>query len=395
MAEQEAIAITGLGLVLATGRGRASADAVFAGRSAVNRLDVEGFPNAVGAACRSFAPPDGTQGCDRAVSLAADAADQAWAEADPWRVPSERIGVVFPLSKGGIPTLAAWATQPGQGGWANALPDAAARCVADRLGARGPVLAPVSACASGGHAMLWAARLLGRGHADIVVCGVAEASLHPLILGSYSRMGVLAHPGSDPAACVRPFSASRRGFALGEGAAALVLERTGGAARRGVSVLAMLVGWASGSHATSPTAVEANGASEARVASLALGRARVAPSEVDFVAAHGTGTPAGDLAEARAIHGALGPAAGQASVASTKGVHGHLLGAAMGVETALAVLAIERQSVPPTANLTDPDPAIGLDCTPLVARARPVRHVLKLGTGFGGHTVALVLAAPN
>ncbi|MGB2975882.1 MAG: beta-ketoacyl-[acyl-carrier-protein] synthase family protein, partial [Phycisphaerae bacterium] len=251
--------------------------------------------------------------------------------------------------------------------------------------------APVTACASGGHALQWAVRLIERGAADLVLTGAAEASIHPLVLASYRRMGVLADARGDPPTSVRPFSLTRRGFAVGEGAAVLVVESEASARCRGAEVLARVVGSAGGAQATDLTDVEASGASLARLMQEAVRRAGLGASDVDFVHAHGTATPANDLAEAKAIRSAFGRHAGGLSVSSTKGSHGHLLGAAAAVEMVLTVLALRRQEVPATANLTDPDPAIGLDCTPLRARTRVLRYAMKISSGFGGQASAVCL----
>ena len=391
------VAITGLGLVLPSGVGTAAAEAVFRGRSSVGYLpEALGLSGMTGAALSGFVPPAGTEGADRAVQFAAAAADEAWAEAagaggspDP-----RRVALVFSLSKGGVHAMADWARGRLADPWALAAPDAAARFLAARLGARGPLAAPVTACASGGHALVWGARLIARGQADAAVVGAADASLHPLVLGSYRRMGLLAEADGRPEASVRPFSRTRRGFALGEGAGALVIESAESAARRAARVVARLAGWATGAHAHSLVDIEPGGGALARLAADAMRRAGVEPREVAYVNAHGSATVGNDLAEAAAIRAAFGESAGRLSVSSTKGAHGHLLGAATAAETVLAVLAIGRGEVPPTANLTDPDPAIGLDCTPLRPRRRPIRHALKLASGFGGQALALCLSAP-
>lgn len=405
----DAVAITGLGLVLPHGVGIESAQAVFEGRSAVRRLPPAcGLPDVGGAPLIRFTPPAGTAACDRAVQFAVTAALEAWQRAGLGLSDSpapQRIATVISLSKGGVHALALRAGlaaaspgQAGQGGEAapplsGATADAAARAVAARLGTAGPVASPVTACASGGHALAWGAAMIRRGVADVALVGAAEASLHPIILGSYRRMGVLAPPGDDPAASVRPFSATRRGFAIGEGAGVLVLESAASARQRNVRPLAWVRGWASGGQATGLAEMEPGGETLARLIGDALRRGGLAPDDVDFVHAHGTATAVNDLAEARAIRAALGPAARRVSVASTKGTHGHLLGAAAAVELVLTVLAMQRGAVPPTANLTDPDPEIGLDCTPLVPRGRDIRCALKIASGFGGHMIAVALAA--
>ncbi len=401
MSNGQGVAITGMGLVLATGVGEAAADAVFAGRSAVQHLNgAVDMAGATGAPADHFRPPTGTGYQDRASQMAIAAADQAWQQARPAEVAPDRVAVLVTLSKGGVFVLARWAGQTPEGSersgrageMAGADPGSAGRAIAARYGLSGPVVSPVTACASGGHAIAWAAGLIRRGVVDAAVVGAAEASLHPVILGCYRRMGVLADAGDDPATSVRPFSATRRGFAIGEGAGVLVLESPRVAERRGAEPLALVSGWATGSHSAGLMGVDASGEALGRLVRDALARSRISPARVDYVHAHGTATPANDLAEARSIRAALGRAADRVSVSSTKGVHGHLLGAATAVETILTVLAMRRSLVPPTANLTDPDPAISLDCTPLRGRRRSIRCAVQTASGLGGQMVALVLS---
>jgi len=398
MLDGQGIAVTGLGLVLPQGPGLEAARAVFDGASAVRYLPpIAGLPGATGAPARGFVAPAGTERLDRAIQFAVAAAEEAWRGSglDRAALPPARVATILGLSKGAVLALAQRAAGCVRDGdnVLDATPDAAARIVAARLGLTGPIGAALTACASGGHALLWGATLIRRGVVDAAIVGAAEASLHPLVLGSYRRMGILADARGDPATSVRPFSASRRGFAIGEGAGVLVLESAASAARRAARPVAVLRGWASGCQASGMIEMEAGGETLAHLLRQALERAGLAPEAVDFVHAHGTATVANDAAEARAIRAALGPASSRVSVCSTKGSHGHLLGAATAVELVLTVLAIQRQTVPPTANLTDPDGRVGLDCTPLVARRRPIRCAVKLAGGFGGQMLAVVLAA--
>ena len=393
------VAITGLGLVQPHGVGVESAEAVFEGRSAVAwRPEIGAISDATGAAVRGFVPPPGTEWLDRAVQFAVAAAEEAWARSGlaEVRVPPERVATVLSLSKGGLFALDRWAACPTGDGFpiAQATPDAAARTVAARLGLTGPIGAPIAACASGGHALTWGATLIRRGVVDVALVGAAEASLHPMILGSYRRMGVLASPGDDPSTSVRPFSATRRGFAVGEGAGVLVLESDASVRRRGVWPTARVCAWAAGCQTRGLMEMEPGGETLAYLIREGLRRAGIGPADVDYIHAHGTATPANDAAEARAIGAALGDAAAGVSVSSTKGSHGHLLGAAASVELVLVALAMDRGLVPPTANLTDPDPAIGLDCTPLRPRRRTIRHALKISSGFGGQALVVVLGKP-
>ena len=429
VASEQGVAITGLGLVHPHGVGLESAEAVFEGRSAVAYLpEMCGIPQATGAPVRDFIPPPGAESSDRAVQFAIVAAEEAWTRSGlaQARLPRDRVATVLSLSKGGLFSLARWAASPREGGmpserhaghatrvekglledtgtpgaasdWpemAQAMPDGAARAVAARIGLAGPIGAPVTACSSGSHALAWGATLIRRGVVDVALVGAAEASLHPMILGSYRRMGVLADAGGDPATSVRPFSATRRGFAIGEGAGVLVLESEASARRRGMQPIAWVAAWASGCQTTGLTEMEPTGDTLAHLIREAVGRAGVEAAAIDYVHAHGTATPANDAAEARAIRAALGDAAGGVSVSSTKGAHGHLLGAAAAVELVLVALAIQRGLVPPTTNLTDPDPQIALDCTPLRPRKRTIRYALKISSGFGGQAMVVVLARP-
>ena len=397
MRDMPPAAITGVGLVLPQGAGLEAVEPVFRGESAIAYLS--GFPGlegATAAALADFVPPRGTEDADRAVQFAVRAADEAWARSGLGAsgVDPRRVAVLVALSKGGVFALSEAAACPdGRDAWARGGPDAAARAVAARFGVTGGMAAPVTACASGGHAIVWGMRLIGRGVVDAVIVGAAEASIHPLVIGSYRRMGVLADACGDPASSVRPFSLTRRGFAIGEGAAVFVLESEASAGRRGADVVARVTGWAAGAHAASLTDVEASGETLARLMCEAMRRAGIRPAQVDYVHAHGTATVTNDLAEARAIRCALGKASGRVSVSSTKGSHGHLLGAATAVEAAVTALAIRRGEVPATANLTDPDPAIGLDCTALDPRRRSIVHAIKISSGFGGQSLALCLGA--
>lgn len=449
MPEKHRVAITGMGLVLPQGVGLAAAEEVFAGASAVRYLpELAGVPGATGAACLGFAPPAGTEDLDRAVQFAVAAAAEAWddaglagplhahpcvsrsrtadrprsagrerglsercvrrptahdsgtaydsASAHGGAPAPDRVATVLSLSKGPVFALARrTAGEAGAAGLVDVTPDAAARTVAARLGLAGPITAPVTACASGGHALVLGAGLIRRGVVDVAIVGAAEASLHPMIVGSYRRLGLLADAGDDPATSVRPFSASRRGFAVGEGAGVLVLESLASARRRGAEPIALVRGWAGGCQAARLIDTEPTGETLSHLLRLALARAGTPPQNVDYVHAHGTATVSNDAAEARAIRAAFGEAAARVSVSSTKGSHGHLLGAATAVELVLTVLAMRRGTVPPTANLTDPDPQIGLDCTPLTARRRPIHTALKIASGFGGQMLAVVLAEPD
>ncbi|MDQ0810402.1 3-oxoacyl-[acyl-carrier-protein] synthase II [Streptomyces sp. B3I7] len=257
------------------------------------------------------------------------------------------------------------------------------------LGARGPVLAPNTACASGGSALAVARDLLAAGRCDIAVAGATEAAVTPLVCAGFWRAGALSRRTGTPVGASRPFAADRDGFVLAEGAGVLVLERTGDAAARGARVRALLVGCGSTADAHHPTA-PAPGARGAEAAlRTALSDAGLAPHDVDHVNAHGTSTPLGDAGEAALIARVLPH---RPSVTAPKGVLGHGLGAAGAIEAALTVLTLQHRTVPPIANLGAPAPEFGLDCVSKEPRRQDVRVAVSHSFGFGGHNVVLALA---
>ncbi len=248
----------------------------------------------------------------------------------------------------------------------------------------GEVQALVTACASGLSALAAGARLIALGRADTVLVVAADATIHPLFLGSFARMGVLARWEHDPADACRPYASDRGGFVMSEGAAAVVLQapRRAGENRKGPSVA--VAGWFSGAQGGDLVRIATGQDALAGGLARLIGRVGWPADAIDWIHAHGTGTVAGDLAEARAIHAALGPAVRKTPVVSTKPVTGHMLGAAGLAQAVLTVLAIRAGIVPPTANCRQPDPACDLDCNPAGPRPADLRRAVCLATGFGG-----------
>jgi 3-oxoacyl-[acyl-carrier-protein] synthase II len=239
--------------------------------------------------------------------------------------------------------------------------------------------------------VLQGADLIRRGVCDVVLAGSADASLEPFVLGAFRRMKILARDDDDASRAVRPWDRKRSGFLVGEGGALFVLERAAAAGRRGVVPYAEIAGGALGADAHHETDLNPDPDGLAHVIRQALGRSGVRPDEVDHVNVHGTATRANDPIECRALRLALGEAADRVACSANKSQIGHLLGAAGAAELAITCLALRDGFVPPTLNLTDPDPACDLDATPLVGRSRPIRAALKLSIGFGGHLAAAVL----
>ena len=271
------------------------------------------------------------------------------------------------------------------------LSNMAAGQLAIDLGIRGPNLAVNTACASGATALHLARDLLRAGAADVMLAGGAEAGITPLSAAAFAQMGALSRRADATAS--RPFDAARDGFVMGEGAAILVLERAGDARARGATPLAVVAGAGASADAHHQTAPPEDGGGAVLAIRRALADAGVTADDVQHVNAHGTSTPLNDAAEARALRSALGGALDGIAVTSTKGVTGHLLGAAGAVEAAFAILALRDGVVPPTANLEAQDPEIDLDVVAGGSRAVELRCVLSDSFGFGGQNAALVLVA--
>ncbi len=253
-----------------------------------------------------------------------------------------------------------------------------------RYGARGPSIVVSTACAVGNHAIGEAYRAIRDDDADVILAGGTEAALTPLGFAGFMNMKALSKRNDDPASASRPFDRDRDGFVMSEGAGVVLLEELEHAKRRGARIYCELIGYGSTTDAHHITAPAPGGAGAARCMTRALRSAGLQPSEVDYVNAHGTSTPANDPAETAAIRAVFAGHLDRLMVSSTKGVTGHLLGAAGGMEAVACALALHEQIVPPTANLTTPDPACDLDYVPEGPRRADLRVVLSNGFGFGG-----------
>lgn len=401
------VVVTGIGLITGLGRDReATWGAIKEGRSAARLLDLDEFgPDAPIVGCPSLA---NTESSDEPVLMLLNhVALEAACDAGSLRNgrDPDRTAALIGLSKGGIRSLAhvheLVRAGPADWEWIGRLwagrcwPNAGAVAVARWMDARGPCLAPVAACATGLVAVLQAVDLIRRGVCDVAFAGSTDASLEPILLAAFRRMGVLARVEGDPSAAVRPWDRSRSGFVVGEGGAVLVLERADHARARGARPYAEVAGGALGSDAYHETSLNPDPTGLAGLIRRALDNAGVAPDEIDHVNVHGTATRQNDPLECRALRMALGPHADRVSCSANKSQIGHLLGAAGSAELAITCLAIRDGFVPPTLNLHDPDPACDLDGTPLVGRERPIRAALKLSIGFGGHLAAAVLRRPE
>ncbi len=259
-------------------------------------------------------------------------------------------------------------------------------------GLQGPNVAMVTACSTGTHAIGEAGRMIEYGEADVMVAGGAESCICPLAVGGFAAARALSTRNDDPAAASRPWDKGRDGFVLGEGAGVMVLEEYEHARARGARIYCELVGYGKSADANHMTAPVEDGSGAARCMHNALKNAGLNPDQIDYINAHGTSTPLGDLAETKAVKLALGSHASRVMVSSSKSMTGHLLGAAGGVEAVFSVLALAHQVVPPTINLEEPDAGCDLDYVPNTARAARVNVALSNSFGFGGTNGTLIFA---
>ena len=261
------------------------------------------------------------------------------------------------------------------------------------FGARGPNFAIVSACTTGTHNIGDSARLIGYGDADVMIAGGAEMASCPTGLAGFANAKALSTRNDDPQGASRPWDRDRDGFVLSDGAGVMVLEEYAHARQRGARIYAELIGYGMSADAFHITLPSENGEGAARCMQNALDDARIAPGHVDYINAHGTSTPAGDVVESKAIRRVFGDRAKRVAISSTKSMIGHLLGAAGGVEAVFSVLAIRDQVAPPTINLDNPDPECDLDYVPKHARKMPIRVTLSNSFGFGGTNGTLIFRA--
>jgi 3-oxoacyl-[acyl-carrier-protein] synthase II len=402
------VAVTGLGAVTPLGLdARSTWEAAIEGRSGVDWIqafDPSDFPVRIAAEVKGFVPESVVERkearrLERNVLLAVGAAHEAWDDADVGAIDPERVGILFGSAIGGVPGIVAQADVLRERGWErvspfflpNVLVDSASGQIAIELGLRGPNFAPVSACATGSHAVGEAAETIRRGDADVVLAGGTESCIHPLILAGFCAMRGLAAEEVDPTRASRPFDATRAGFVMGEGACVLVLEDMERATARGARVYAEVLGYGASNDAHHMAQPEPEAAGVAAMIRMALRRAGVRPEEVGYVNAHGTSTPLGDAAETRALKQVFGEQAYAIAVSSTKSVTGHCFGAAGAIEAMMCTLALHEGVLPPTINYRTPDPDCDLDYVPNEARSVRVEVALSNAMGLGGHNGCVVL----
>jgi 3-oxoacyl-[acyl-carrier-protein] synthase II len=269
--------------------------------------------------------------------------------------------------------------------------NAASGNVSIMFGLRGPNTAVATACATGSNAIGDAGRLIQFGLADVMIAGGAEAALCELGMGSFCAARALSTRNEEPTKASRPWDKDRDGFVMAEGAGVVVLEEYEHAVKRGAKIYAELVGYGMSADAFHITAPDEEGRGAALAMNLALKDAGVSPEVVDYINAHGTSTPLGDLAETKAVKTTFKEHAKTVSVSSTKSALGHLLGASGGVEAIVTALSVQRNIIPPTINLDNPDPECDLDYTPHKAKERKITYAMSNSFGFGGHNASLLM----
>ena len=344
---------------------------------------------------------------DPSSQYALIAAQEAWRDAGSPEPEPTRLGVCMASGIGGLWTLLDnWDAMKAGGprrvfplSIPMLMPNAPAATVSLEVGARAGAHTPVSACASGAEAIAMAIDMIRSGRADIVVAGGTEAVVHPLPVAAFAAMQALSTRNDDPATASRPYDVARDGFVLGEGAGVVVLESEEHAKARGARIHAEILGAGMSSDAHHIAAPEPEGMGAARAIAQALEVSGLQPADLTHINAHATSTPAGDVAEARAIRRALGSATDGIAVSATKSMTGHLLGAAGAVEAVFAICAVRDRVAPPTINISEVDPVIDLDVVRDEPRqigdgSQPV-VALNNSFGFGGHNVALTFRSAS
>ncbi|MBK5107234.1 MAG: beta-ketoacyl-ACP synthase II [Anaerolineales bacterium] len=347
-----------------------------------------------------FGPRDSRR-MDRCTQFALSSGQQALEDAQIEINDSnrDRIGAVIGTGIGGIETMYAEFKNFMARGPSRVspflvpmmLPDTPGSNLAIKLGMRGPNIAVVTACATGTNAVGEAGEIIRRGQADVMLAGGCEAAIVPLAMASLSKMGAMSTYKGEPSRASRPFNRDRTGFVMGEGAGVVILESLEHAQARGAQILAELVGYGNTNDAYHISAPAENGIGAAACMRLALDSADLEPGDIDYINAHGTGTPLNDRSETAAIKSVFGELAYQVPVSSTKSMTGHLLGAAGAIETVFAVKVIQDSIMPPTINYEVPDPECDLDYIPNQARQKQVDIVMSNSFGFGGHNAVIIL----
>jgi len=403
------VVVTGLGIISPIGNAVPEAwAACLAGKPGITRItrfDPSRLASQIAGEVKGFdvAPymsPKEARRMDIFIQYGMAAGLQAWREAALQVTPqtAERIGVNFGSGIGGLPLIESMHDELKASGPRRISPffipgsiiNMTAGLLSIEVGAKGPNLAMVTACTTSTHCIGEAAKSIRYGDADVMIAGGSEATVTELAIGGFASARALSTRNDDPGGASRPWDKDRDGFVLGEGAGAVVLEEYDHAKARGAKIYCELVGYGVSADAHHMTAPPEDGDGGYRAMRNALKDASLESSSIDYINAHGTSTPLGDVAETLAIKRLLGARAGSVAVNSTKSMTGHLLGAAGAVEALFSILAIRDQVSPPTINLRTPDPQCDLDYVPNEKRRMPIRVALSNSFGFGGTNGTLI-----
>ena len=405
------VVITGLGVISPIGLSKEQFwEGLKAARSGVVRvddlIDLSGIEAKIGAPVKSFDPLDfmdkkRARRLGRATQFAIAASALALKDSalNLEREDRDKIGVLIGTGIGNVEALTENHLKLIKEGARRVspffvpqfMPNAVSGEIAIQWGLRGPNYGIVSACASSNHALGTAADFIKDGYADVMLAGGSEAVMLPLTFAGFDQMRALSRRNDEPHKASRPFDKERDGFVIGEGAGVLILESLEHALKRDAHIYAELAGFGMSADANHITAPDENGAGACKAMEMALKRPGIRPDEVDYINAHGTSTPLGDVSETKAIKKLFGERAYKIPVSSTKSQIGHLLGAAAAVEAIATLLALEEGILPPTINYEHPDPECDLDYVPNEARRVEVKLALSNSFGFGGHNSTIVL----
>ena len=403
------VVVTGLGIVSPVGNTLASAwDNIINGRSGIGLIthfDASAYNTRIAGEVRDFdaktwVNPKDAKKMDPFIHYGLAAAMMAMDDAalEITDANAERAGVLIGSGIGGVRGIEDTAVALRDGGPRKVspfyVPSTIINMISGQLciikGFKGPNFSAVSACASSNHSIGMAMRMIQYGDADIMVAGGAEHGCTPTSVAGFCSMKALSTRNDEPARASRPWDRDRDGFVLGDGAGILVLEEYESAKARGARIYCELVGFGASSDAYHMTAPSENGDGPARCMAMAMRDAKVNPDQVDYLNAHGTSTPLGDLAETQAMKRAFGDHAYKTMISSTKSMTGHLLGAAGGVEAVFSIMALHEGIIPPTINLENPGEGCDLDFVPNVARQHRIDVAMSNGFGFGGTNGTLV-----
>ena len=406
---QRRVVVTGLGIVSPVGNTLATAwDSITNGRSGIGEIshfDTTGYNSTIAGEVRDFDPktwvnPKDAKKMDTFIHYGLAASMMAMEDAglEITEDNAERAGVLIGSGIGGVRGIEETAVDLYKGGPRKVspfyVPSTIINMISGQLciikGFKGPNFSAVSACASSNHSIGMAMRMIQYGDADIMVAGGAEHGCTPTSVAGFCSMKALSTRNDEPTRASRPWDRDRDGFVLGDGAGILILEEYESAKARGARIYCELVGFGASSDAYHMTAPSENGEGPARCMAMALRDAKLNPDQIEYLNAHGTSTPLGDLAETQAMKRALGDHAYKTMVSSTKSMTGHLLGAAGGVEAVFSILALHYGIIPPTINLENPGEGCDLDFVPNVAREKKINVAMSNGFGFGGTNGTLV-----